>query len=57
MATIRNRNGRWHVQVRRSGSKSVEYSHSCALGRSLSNIVFLSDNVIKANKNRYITRF
>ena len=23
MATIRNRNGRWHVQVRRSGSKSV----------------------------------
>ena len=23
MATIRNRNGRWHVQVRRSGTKSV----------------------------------
>ena len=23
MATIRNRNGRWHVQVRRNGSKSV----------------------------------
>ena len=28
MATIRNRNGRWHVQVRKSGSTSINRTFS-----------------------------